>query len=92
MFVLHGCDNRACVNPAHLRLGTHDENMADKVARQRQVRGELNRGGGRLSRADVAEIKRRLGEGQSGASVARAFGVSAAMVSLIRLGRNWSHV
>lgn len=39
LFVLHACDTGLCVNPAHLHLGTHDENMEEKIARNRQPRG-----------------------------------------------------
>lgn len=35
MMVLHSCDNPRCINPDHLRVGDHADNMADKVARQR---------------------------------------------------------
>jgi hypothetical protein len=40
VFVLHRCHNRKCCNPNHLYLGTHEENMIDKVTSGRAPSGE----------------------------------------------------
>lgn len=86
--VLHRCDNRACVNPDHLWLGTRPENAADMVAKRRQARG--NRHGRRkLSDSQVREIRQRVA-GTTQRQLSREYGVSEAMVSLIVNGHNWN--
>lgn len=93
LLVLHECDNRACVNPAHLFLGTHQENSVDMVAKGRQRRprstaGEMH-GEAKLTDAAVREIRTSTATGRS---LAAKFGVSESAVSLVRRGKAWTHL
>jgi len=89
--VLHKCDNRACVNPDHLFLGTQLENIADKVAKNRQHRGLGSRG--KLLNADVVgEIRRRAATGEPVRWVAQALGVSESNAHCIVKRKTWRHV
>lgn len=56
MCVCHKCDIPSCVNPHHLFVGTHADNVADKMAKDREARG-FALPHTRLSDAQVAEIR-----------------------------------
>lgn len=89
--LLHSCDNRLCVNPAHLREGTRQDNAADMVARDRQAKGEQN-GSSKLTGEQVRTIRRLYSEGRSQKSLAREYGVDKNTIRDIRKFRTWSHV
>ena len=63
-WVLHHCDNRSCVNPDHLYIGTHQDNMDDMVerGRSRPCRGETN-GNSLLTQEIVEEIREKYSTG-----------------------------
>lgn len=84
--VRHTCDNPRCCNPSHLVVGSQEENIADRVERERGARGTGN-GRAVLSEADVLSIYRSDGRRED---VARSHGVSVHTVIDIRCGRTWS--
>lgn len=93
LHVLHRCDNRRCVNPSHLFLGTNADNMADKVAkgRHRSPTGQSN-GQAKLSADDVTRIRFRYAEGESQLQIAKSVGVSQTLVSAIVRRKLWADV
>ena len=72
--VCHWCDQRACINPHHLFLGTRAENMADAVRKGRQAKGEMLPHT-KLSAADKEDITNRARSGEMYESIARDFGI-----------------
>lgn len=88
MVVRHKCDVAACVNPAHLCLGTDAENVRDKVARNRQARGE-RLPSAKLTEDDVRAIRRMDGTHRE---IARQFGVAHNIIGNIKRGIDWRHV
>lgn len=90
--VRHRCDNPPCVNPAHLELGTSQENDQDRVDRERSARGIKNGGGAVLDEDAVRTIRVEVSEGATHRTVAARHGVSKTTVSSIIAGRLWGWV
>lgn len=90
--VLHRCDNRPCVNPDHLFLGTQLDNARDMIAKGRQVilRGERV-GRARLNADQVREI-RRIGRSVLQRALAERYGVGTSTIGAILTGDAWKHV
>lgn len=87
MHVLHSCDNPACVNPAHLFLGTHQDNMKDKIKKGRSNKGAKN-GHAKLTASDVAKIK-ELNGSITQKEISQIFSVSQVQISRIVTGKRW---
>lgn len=89
--VRHRCDNPACVNPAHLQLGSQTENVRDAIMRRRNrgAAGVRNRHA-KLAPRDVSIIRTDYRAGVDRATLAARFGVSTVQIRNIVTGRAWA--
>lgn len=93
MLVCHQCDVPSCVKPAHLWLGTHNENMIDMVEKDRQA--------SKLKALDVYKIRelndlyecseRKLKE-YSTSKLAEKYNIDDSTISNIIARRIWKHI
>lgn len=90
MCVCHKCDNPSCVNPEHLFLGTHADNMSDMSDKGRRVnpKGEAN-GGAKITARDVAAIR---SDDRGHREIAVEYGISRSMVGRIKRLEKWAHL
>lgn len=84
LWVLHHCDVPLCVNPEHLFLGTHTDNMRDASVKGRLSVAHTSRHLTPQDRLDIFHASRERG---TGSALARDYGVSKTCISLIRRGR-----
>ena len=83
MCILHNCDNRRCVNPNHLREGTHKENMEDKLKRSRCS--------SKLTKEQVIQIRNYKGI-KAYKEIAEEFGITDDTVYLVMNKKTWAHI
>lgn len=91
MVVRHTCDNARCVNPDHLIIGTHKDNMRDMTERKRSA-SRTRHGNNVLTEADVLWIRKhyKAGDREFGQyALARQFNVSRFCIHAIVTGKTW---
>lgn len=97
MFVCHRCDNPACINPDHLFLGTHTDNMRDMAAKGRLVLPPRPTGAehplSKFTDEQVREIAQRLvANRETYAAIAKDYGVTESAIGPINRGETYAHV
>lgn len=108
MHVCHTCDNPKCVNPLHLFVGTHSDNMKDafrkgrifpprrkpsgRPRKSRAVENPNRRPGAKITADMARKIKDRLIAGETGRALAREHGIHFATISDIRRGLTWRDI
>ena len=92
--VRHKCDNPTCINPDHLELGTHLDNMRDRSDRNRTAKG-VKHGGAVLTESDVLTIRKRYVKGSRDhglTAIAKDYDIAFQTVSKIINRQQWQHI
>lgn len=89
--VCHHCDNRACINPSHLFLGTQKDNMADAARKHRMSHGGRHSRIG-LTEQRVLDMIAAYKSGMETTEVANKFGVNSRVVRSILKGDRWKYL
>jgi hypothetical protein len=91
LFVCHRCDNKVCVRPDHLFLGTPAENSRDMAAKCRSTFGERSTNA-KLTEEHVVAVRRLRSQGRTLAALAREFGVNPTTIRAVVRGDTWRRI
>ncbi len=95
LLVRHKCDNPKCCNPAHLELGTHQDNVNDMMRRGRHTKVSLAGSSNPRAKLDEVTVKAIRAKYATGTTstikLAREFAVSQGLISQIVNQRIWRH-
>ena len=86
--IMHLCDNPSCINPDHLKIGTHTENIKDRDNKGRAIKGEKCHNS-KLKEKDIREIRIST---LSTKELSIKFNVSDSNIRDIRNRKAWKHV
>lgn len=89
--VCHHCDNTSCVNPSHLFLGTHFENVQDMIQKDRGNRGERH-GNAKLTDEKIRKIRKLSSDGLSNREISKLMEVQDVTIHDVLRRRTWKHV
>lgn len=86
--VMHKCDNKSCMNPEHLTLGTSKDNYQDAKQKNRNSKGSIH-GMSKLTEEDIVNIRQ---DSRSLKKIAADYGVCSTNISAIKNRKTWKHV
>ena len=84
----HTCDNRMCINPNHLLEGSHKDNVADRVSRNRSAIGEEN-GRSKLKEYQIYEIRN---SNLNNTQLSKIYHVDRCLIREIKNYKLWKHL
>jgi hypothetical protein len=89
-YVLHSCDNRRCCNPNHFFIGSYSDNQKDAYSKNRktQPKGSAH-ANAKLTHKQVDKIRKRYAGGEYQTPLAKEYGVSQTVISLIVRGESY---
>lgn len=90
--VLHACDNRLCVNPSHLFLGTNRQNTQDMVSKGRSRLTKKGSSPVKLTEEQVRELRSDRGRGMAMRQIAAKYGISGKHARRIVNFHQWKSV
>ncbi len=92
MCVCHSCDNPACINPEHLWLGTHKDNMLDKANKGRAPKN-TEHWSNKLSISQVLDIREKFNRKElSTKEIADQYCITLQHVRSIGNRKKWRHL